>query len=77
MQSSLLGGYMQFNRTCPLVEQYLNYLIVMKGRSRNTINEYRTDSLMFFSYVCSSLDTPIIDKKSKSISLKDIYSFIC
>nr|WP_276624060.1 hypothetical protein [Syntrophomonas wolfei] len=49
----------------------------MKGRSRNTINEYRTDSLMFFSYVCSSLDTPIIDKKSKSISLKDIYSFIC
>ncbi len=75
---------MQPIKTCPLVEQYLNYLVVMKGRSRNTIREYRTDLLMFFSYVCSSRGTPIVDKKFyiididfiKTISLKDIYSFI-
>ncbi len=75
---------MQSNTTCPLVEQYLNYLVVIKGRSGNTIKEYRTDLLMFFSYVCSSRGTPIVDKNFgiidlnfiKSISLKDIYSFI-
>ena len=39
---------MQSNKTCLLVEQYLNYLVVIKGRSENTINEYRTDLLMFF-----------------------------
>jgi len=31
---------MQSNRTCPLVEQYLGYLTVIKGRSENTIKEY-------------------------------------
>ncbi|SDI45809.1 site-specific integrase [Desulfosporosinus hippei] len=38
---------MPSNKTCPLVEQYLGYLAVIKGRSENTVNEYRTDLLMF------------------------------
>ncbi len=38
---------MQSNKTCQLVEQYLGYLTVIKGRSENTIKEYRTDLLMF------------------------------
>ena len=75
---------MQSNKTCPLVEQYLNYLVVIKGRSWNTIKEYRTDLLMFFRYVCYSRGTPIVDNNFgiidlefiKSILLKDIYSFI-
>lgn len=45
---------MQSNRTCPLIEQYLGYLIVIKGRSENTIKECQTDLLMFFSYVMES-----------------------
>ena len=31
---------MQSNKTCPLVEQYLGYLVVIKGRSENTVKEY-------------------------------------
>ena len=37
--------------TFPLLEEYLNYLTVIKGRSPNTVIEYRTDILMFFSYL--------------------------
>ena len=42
---------MQSNKTCQLVEQYLGYLSVIKGRSENTILEYRTDILTFFNYL--------------------------
>ncbi len=45
---------MQSDKSCPLVEQYLAYLITIKGRSRNTILEYRLDLLQFFRYVASS-----------------------
>lgn len=75
---------MQTNTTCPLVEQYLSYLVVIKGRAQNTIKEYRTDLLQFFGYVSDSRNTPvlynnfaIIDLQFiKSITLKDMYSFI-
>lgn len=53
---------MQSNKTCPLVEQYLGYLVVIKGQSENTVKEYRTDLLMFFSFVMVSRNTPISDK---------------
>ena len=42
---------MQSDRTCMLLEQYLGYLITVKGRSMNTILEYRIDNLHFFTYV--------------------------
>ncbi|GAA0180424.1 tyrosine recombinase XerC [Clostridium sediminicola] len=75
---------MQSNTTCPLVEQYLNYLVVIKGRADNTIKEYRTDLLMFFNYIMNLRSTPIVDENFskadlefiKSISLQDMYSFI-
>lgn len=75
---------MQSNGTCQLVEQYLSYLAVIKGRSENTIKEYRTDLLMFFEYVMSSRSTPIIKKDFscidigfiKTINLNDMYAFI-
>lgn len=75
---------MQSNKTCPLVEQYLSYLIVIKGRSDNTIKEYRTDLLMFFSYIMNLRNTPIITENFatadldfiKSVTLNDMYSFI-
>lgn len=75
---------MQSNTTCPLVEQYLSYLVVIKGRAQKTIKEYRTDLLQFFSYISDFRNTPIVNKNFavinlqfvKSISLKDMYSFI-
>jgi len=36
---------MQSDKTCPIVEQYLAYLVTIKGRSKNTILEYRLDIL--------------------------------
>ncbi|MEG1726048.1 MAG: site-specific integrase [Anaerovoracaceae bacterium] len=37
-------------KSFPLPEEYLNYLLVIKGRSRGTITPYRTDLLMFFQF---------------------------
>ena len=75
---------MQSNKTCPLVEQYLDYLIVIKGRSKNTIFEYRTDLLIFFKFILDSRKTSIINTNFglvnlafiKSITLNDMYAFI-
>ena len=43
---------MQSNKTCPLHEQYLGYLVVIKGLSENTILEYRTGFTHVFQF-CS------------------------
>lgn len=75
---------MQSNKTCQLVEQYLGYLTVIKGRSENTIKEYRTDLLMFLNFVMKSRNTPVIHGNFsvininfvRSISLNDMYAFI-
>jgi len=75
---------MQSNRTCPLVEQYIGYLTVIKGRSENTVKEYRTDLLMFFDFVMLSRNTPISNNNFarvnlefiKTIPLNDMYAFI-
>lgn len=44
---------MQSDKTCPIVEQYLAYLVTIKGRSKNTILEYRLDLLQFFRFVAN------------------------
>ena len=75
---------MQSNKTCPLVEQYLGYLSIIKNRSENTILEYRTDLLMFLKYFITLRDINIIDSNFaqvdlefiKSITLNEMYSFI-
>ncbi len=75
---------MQLNKTCTLLEQYLGYLTVIKGRSENTILEYRTDILTFFKYVMETRNQSIENKNFvfadigfiKSITLNDMYSFI-
>ncbi|MFI3212274.1 MAG: site-specific integrase [Eubacteriales bacterium] len=38
-------------KSFPLLEEYLNYLTVIKGRSLNTVIEYRTDILMFLQFM--------------------------
>lgn len=75
---------MQSNKTCPLVEQYLGYLSIIKNRSENTILEYRTDLLMFFKYIMALRNIDPIDYNFaqidlefiKSITLHEMYSFI-
>ena len=59
---------MQSNKTCQLVEQYLSYLTVIKGRSENTIKEYRTDLLMFFKYVMTSRSISSITQDFSSVA---------
>ena len=46
----MLKNYKSFE----LLEQYLSYLTVIKGRSINTVIEYRTDVLMFFEFLCNT-----------------------
>ena len=36
-----------------LLDEYLSYLEVIKGRSHNTVIEYRTDILMFLNFIGS------------------------
>ena len=75
---------MQSNTTCPLLEQYLGYLTVIKGRSDNTILEYRTDILSFFKFILQARNIPFVDKNFrgididfiKSINLNDMYAYI-
>ncbi|MCY6483855.1 tyrosine recombinase XerC [Clostridium aestuarii] len=75
---------MQSNTICPIVEQYLSYLVVIKGRADNTVKKYRTDLLMFFNFIMNLRNIPIIDENFaqadlefiKSITLHDMYSFI-
>ncbi len=43
----MLKNYKSFD----LLEEYLSYLTVIKGRSINTVIEYRTDVLMFFEFL--------------------------
>ena len=73
---------MQTNKSCQLVEQYLAYLVTIKGRSKNTILEYRLDLLQFFHFVDISrsqahLDFQFVDIEFiGSITLGDMYAFL-
>ncbi len=73
---------MQSNKTCQVVEQYLAYLVTIKGRSNNTILEYRLDILQFFNFVATSRDLKHTDfsfaniEFIKSILLGDMYAFL-
>ena len=76
------GDNMQSDKTCPIMEQHLAYLITMKGRSQNTILEYRMDLLEFFRYIAdqrgvteTSFQFADVDF-IRSIQLTDMYGFI-
>lgn len=71
-------------KSFPLLEEYLNYLTVIKGRSINTIIEYRTDLLMFFQFMNEQKNvnihrydlSNINEDYLRSTTLNDMYSFI-
>ncbi len=75
------------NKTCALLEQYLTYLTVVKGRSPLTAIEYRIDVLLLFEFIkrkrggaeqarsardFSDVDIDFI----ASITVSDLYEFI-
>lgn len=75
------------NKTCILLDQYLSYLTVVKGRSPLTAEEYRVDNNMLFEYIKRQRGIPdeIIQKRDfsdvdidfiKSITIADMYAFI-
>ena len=69
---------MQANKTCPLVEQYLAYLVTIKGRSKNTVFEYRLDLLQFFRFLAVSRNIEYFDFRFINIELFGQYnSAIC
>lgn len=73
---------MQSNKSCPIVEQYLAYLVTFRGRSKNTISEYRLDLLQFFRFVANyrEIEHPdfyfVTIELIRSIQLGDIYAFL-
>jgi len=75
------------NKTCALLEQYLSYLTVVKGRSNLTAQEYRIDVLLFFEYVKRIRGSPeeTLAKRDfsdvdiefiKTITVAEMYGFI-
>ncbi len=76
----MLKNYKSFD----LLDDYLTYLTVIKGRSHNAVIEYLTDILMFLEYLCNKndnkrdrYDLSMIDGDFlKEITLVEIYNFI-
>jgi len=75
------------NKTCAILEQYLSYLTVIKGRFPLTADEYRIDNLMLFSFVKEKRGFPADEIKRRdfsdadiefirSINISDMYDFI-
>jgi len=75
------------NKSCALLEQYLSYLIIVKGRSPLTAEEYRIDCCMLFEFMKTKRGVPqeTVSKRDfsdvdidfiKSITVSDLYAFI-
>jgi SRSO17 transposase len=75
------------NKTCVILDQYLNYLKIVKGRSPLTCDEYRIDCNMFFEFIKNQRNIPAeeISRRDfsdvdinfiKTITVADMYAFI-
>lgn len=75
---------MESCKSCILLEEHLGYLSVIKVRSECTIMEYRTNILMFFTWLMASRGKPLMEKNFssvdanliKSITLNEMYAFL-
>ncbi|WP_242968833.1 site-specific integrase [Marasmitruncus massiliensis] len=73
---------MQSDKSCAVVEHYLAYLKTVKGRSPNTILEYRVDLLQFFRFTANERGISFADFHFadlgfiRSIQLGDMYAFL-
>lgn len=75
------------NKTCDLLEQYLTYLTVVKGRSNLTAYEYLIDRLLLCEFIKGKrgVSEETLKKRDfsdvdilfiKSITITDLYDFI-
>lgn len=75
---------MRIDKSSPLMEEYLLYLTTIKGRSLNTVIEYRIDLTLFFIWLSQQREHNINTSDLsfvtitfiKSISISDMYSFL-
>ncbi len=73
---------MQSDKSCLIVEQYLAYLVTIKGRGKNTVLEYRLDLLQFFRSVSAARGEKPLNFQFanidfiRSIGLGDMYEFL-
>lgn len=65
----------------PLLDQYLSYLTVIRGRSKNTITEYRTDILMLLNFInqrknvnAKAYEPGFVDKEYLSCLCQPVYA---
>ncbi len=78
-----------YDEASPIIMDYLTYMSVIKGKSKNTVNEYFLDLRTFFRYIKQKRG--LIDEKTefteieikdvdldliKSVTLEDAYSFM-
>lgn len=56
----------------PLLDQYLTYLVVVKGRSPLTADEYRIDNNMLFEYLLRRRGTHLEKSATRNFACVDI-----
>lgn len=77
----------EMKHTAPIIRDYLNYMTVVKGKSRLTVQEYYTDLRTFFRFFKSfhgiskeEFDKIPVDDVDidmiKSVTLSDVYEFM-
>ncbi len=85
---NIIKSKSEYSDVPQLLRDYLNYLTIIKGRSRNTVKEYYYDLRMFFRYLYAvqnnldilNLDAVELDNFNceilKEVSLSDLYEFM-
>ncbi|MCQ2770169.1 MAG: tyrosine recombinase XerC [Clostridia bacterium] len=59
--------------TCPLVEKYLQYKLVIQERSQKTVDEYRLDLRTFFRYLVAKRHGYSLDEETlESLSIEEV-----
>lgn len=68
-----MGKYTQEIRsTAPIIRDFLNYMLVVKGKSQLTIDEYYKDLRTFFRYIKITRGLVPADTDLESISIIDV-----
>jgi site-specific recombinase XerD len=87
-ESMLKSPKAKYDDVPDILRNYLNYMLVIKGRSENTVKEYYYDLRTFFKYIhaiSNDLDILNLDKIEldnfddnllKQVELNDLYEFM-
>lgn len=76
--------------TCPILEEYLGYKLNIQNRSRQTVDQYRIDLILFFKFITASrmnkkfseedfesADISSVDLEfAKSVTTSEVYAFM-